>query len=279
MLLFGRPGKEIPFQFFSLWQRYWRMFIARTGSVTLHKEGRSPRKLWQMVTKLKRVWDLSDLALVVFMFGTLLVLIVLVHQIVMDMLLGVSLALAMLILLGDPVPQNPSDFSGFPTLLLIFTLYRLGLNVGTTRLILSEADAGDLIDAFGEFVVSGNFVVGIVIFLILTVINFTVITKGAGRIAEVAARFTLDAMPGKQLSIDAELDKGYITVDEAIEKRRLLQQEADFYGAMWMAPASSSGVLPSRPFWLRWLTSSAVWRLASSKNGWVSLMHWKLTPA
>ena len=182
--------------------------------------------------KLKRVWDLSDLALVVFMFGTLLVLIVPVHQIVMDMLLGVSLALAMLILLVILFLKNPSDFTGFPTLLLIFTLYRLGLNVGTTRLILSEADAGDLIDAFGEFVVSGNFVVGIVIFLILTVINFAVITKGAGRIAEVAARFTLDAMPGKQLSIDAELDKGYITVDEAIEKRRLLQQEADFYGAM-----------------------------------------------
>jgi flagellar biosynthesis protein FlhA len=117
-------------------------------------------------------------------------------------------------------------------LLLIFTLYRLGLNVATTRLILSEADAGELIDAFGEFVVSGSFVVGIVIFLILTVINFVVITKGAGRIAEVAARFTLDAMPGKQLSIDAELDKGYITVEEAIDKRRSLQQEADFYGAM-----------------------------------------------
>ena len=182
--------------------------------------------------KLKRVWDLSDLALVFFMFGTLLVLIVPVHQTVMDMLLGVSLALAMLILLVILFLKNPSDFTGFPTLLLIFTLYRLGLNVGTTRLILSEGDAGDLIDAFGEFVVSGNFVVGIVIFLILTVINFTVITKGAGRIAEVAARFTLDAMPGKQLSIDAELDKGYITVDEAIEKRRLLQQEADFYGAM-----------------------------------------------
>ena len=182
--------------------------------------------------KIKRVWDFSDLALVFFMFGTLLVLIIPVHQIMMDMLLGVSLALALLILLVILFLKNPSDFSGFPTLLLIFTLYRLGLNVASTRLILSEADAGDLIDAFGEFVVSGSFVVGIVIFLILTVINFVVITKGAGRIAEVAARFTLDAMPGKQLSIDAELDKGYITVEEAIEKRRNLQQEADFYGAM-----------------------------------------------
>ena len=182
--------------------------------------------------KIKRVWDFSDLALVFFMFGTLLVLIVPVHQIMMDMLLAVSLALALLILLVILFLRNPSDFSGFPTLLLIFTLYRLGLNVASTRLILSEADAGDLIDAFGEFVVSGSFVVGIVIFLILTVINFVVITKGAGRIAEVAARFTLDAMPGKQLSIDAELDKGYITVEEALEKRRNLQQEADFYGAM-----------------------------------------------
>ncbi len=182
--------------------------------------------------RLKRVWDFSDLALVFFMFGTLLVLIVPVHQIMMDMLLGVSLALALLTLLVILFIKNPSDFTGFPTLLLIFTLYRLGLNVATTRLILAEADAGQLIDAFGEFVVSGSFVVGIVIFLILTVINFVVITKGAGRIAEVAARFTLDAMPGKQLSIDAELDKGYITVEEALDKRRLLQQEADFYGAM-----------------------------------------------
>ena len=182
--------------------------------------------------KIKRVWDFSDLALVFFIFGTLLVLIIPVHQIMMDLLLAVSLALALLILLVILFLRNPSDFSGFPTLLLIFTLYRLGLNVASTRLILSEADAGDLIDAFGEFVVSGSFVVGIVIFLILTVINFVVITKGAGRIAEVAARFTLDAMPGKQLSIDAELDKGYITVEEALEKRRNLQQEADFYGAM-----------------------------------------------
>ena len=182
--------------------------------------------------KVKRVWDFSDLALVFFIFCTLLVLIIPVHQIMMDLLLAVSLALALLILLVILFLRNPSDFSGFPTLLLIFTLYRLGLNVASTRLILSEADAGDLIDAFGEFVVSGSFVVGIVIFLILTVINFVVITKGAGRIAEVAARFTLDAMPGKQLSIDAELDKGYITVEEALEKRRNLQQEADFYGAM-----------------------------------------------
>ena len=181
---------------------------------------------------IKRVWDFSDLALVFFMFGTLLVLIIPVHQVVMDMLLGVSLALALLILLVILFIKNPSDFTGFPTLLLIFTLYRLGLNVATTRLILSEANAGELIDAFGEIVVSGSFVVGIVIFLILTVINFVVITKGAGRIAEVAARFTLDAMPGKQLSIDAELDKGYITVEEAIDKRRSLQQESDFYGAM-----------------------------------------------
>ncbi|MGY8731847.1 MAG: flagellar biosynthesis protein FlhA, partial [Pirellulales bacterium] len=181
---------------------------------------------------IKRVWDFSDLALVFFMFGTLLVLIIPVHQVVMDMLLGVSLALSLLTLLVILFIKNPSDFTGFPTLLLIFTLYRLGLNVATTRLILSEADAGELIDAFGEFVVSGSFVVGIVIFLILTVINFVVITKGAGRIAEVAARFTLDAMPGKQLSIDAELDKGYITVEEAINKRRSLQQETDFYGAM-----------------------------------------------
>ena len=137
------------------------------------------------------------------MFGTLMVLSIPVHRSMMDLLLAFSLASSLLILLVILYLKNPSDFSGFPTLLLVLTLYRLGLNVATTRLILSDADAGDLINAFGEFVVRGSFVVGIVIFLILTVINFVVITKGAGRIAEVAARFTLDAMPGKQLSIDA----------------------------------------------------------------------------
>src|SRR5690606_11274649 len=125
-----------------------------------------------------------------------------------------------------------AEFSVFPTILLSITLFRLGLNVASTRLILLDGFAGDVINTFGNFVVRGNFVVGIVDFLILVVINFVVITKGSGRIAEVAARFTLDSMPGKQMSIDAELNAGAIDEIEANRRRQKVQKDADFYGAM-----------------------------------------------
>ena len=117
-------------------------------------------------------------------------------------------------------------------MLLIITLFRLSLNVGTTRLILGDGYAGKMIEAFGAFVMKGNYVVGFIIFLILVIINFVVITKGAGRIAEVAARFTLDSMPGKQMSIDADLNAGIIDETEARSRREEVSQEADFYGAM-----------------------------------------------
>ena len=143
-----------------------------------------------------------------------------------------SIGSALLIMLVILYVKDPPEFSGFPTLLLAVTLFRLGLNVATTRLILLEGEAGHIIEAFGNFVVRGNYVVGAVIFLILIVINFVVITKGAGRIAEVAARFTLDAMPGKQMAIDAELNAGLIDEDTARKRRRKVQTEADFYGAM-----------------------------------------------
>jgi flagellar biosynthesis protein FlhA len=181
---------------------------------------------------LKRFWKYGDLGLVVFMFGTLLLLVQPVPPFVLDLLLSLSIATALLILLVILYLKEPSDFSGFPTLLLIVTLFRLGLNVASTRLILLDGFAGNIIKAFGEFVVGGSYVVGTVVFLILTVINFIVITKGAGRIAEVAARFTLDALPGKQMSIDAELNAGLIKEEEARTRRTSLQQEADFYGAM-----------------------------------------------
>ena len=180
----------------------------------------------------QRFWKYGDLGLVVFMFGTLLLLIQPVPTIVLDLLLTSSIASSLLILLVILYLKEPSEFSGFPTLLLILTLFRLGLNVASTRLILGDGYAGQVIDAFGNYVVKGNYVVGAVIFLILTVINFIVITKGAGRIAEVAARFTLDALPGKQMSIDAELNAGLIKEDQARARRSALQQEADFYGAM-----------------------------------------------
>ena len=128
--------------------------------------------------------------------------------------------------------RNPAEFTGFPTLLLFITLYRLALNVASTRLILLDGYAGHIIEAFGNFVVRGNYVVGLVVFLILVLINFIVITKGAGRIAEVAARFTLDALPGKQMAIDAELNAGLINETEARNRRRTVEEEADFYGAM-----------------------------------------------
>ena len=174
----------------------------------------------------------GDLWLILGIFGTVLLLIFPVPPLVLDLLLTVSIALSLLILLVILYVEEPADFSGFPTLLLFITLFRLALNVATTRLILLDGYAGHIIEAFGNFVVRGNYIVGLVVFFILVLINFIVITKGAGRIAEVAARFTLDAMPGKQMAIDAELSAGVITEAEARTRRKKVEQEADFYGAM-----------------------------------------------
>ena len=150
----------------------------------------------------------------------------------LDIFLTLNIALAVIILLVCLYTQEPLDYSSFPTVLLIATLFRLGLNVSSTRLILLEAQAGNVINSFGEFVVGGNYVVGFVIFIILVLINFMVITGGATRVAEVSARFTLDKMPGKQLSIDADLNSGLINEDEAKERRQKLERETDFYGTM-----------------------------------------------
>ncbi len=174
----------------------------------------------------------GDLAFVAALFGTVVLLVVPVGPMLLDLLLATSIAISLLILLIIVYVKEPEDFSGFPTLLLSVTLYRLALNVASTRLILVDGHAGNIIQAFGDFVVRGNYVVGAVVFLILVVINFMVITKGAGRIAEVAARFTLDAMPGKQMAIDAELNAGLIDESTATRRRGKIQKEADFYGAM-----------------------------------------------
>ena len=151
---------------------------------------------------------------------------------ILDLLITVSIASSLIVLLVSLQTSNPMDLSAFPTLLLLLTLFRLGLNVGSTRIILGSGEGGQVITAFGNFVVGGNYAVGVVIFLILVAINFIVITKGAGRVAEVAARFTLDAMPGRQMSIDADLNAGVIDDAEAREMRRAVSLEADFYGAM-----------------------------------------------
>jgi flagellar biosynthesis protein FlhA len=174
----------------------------------------------------------GDLWLILGVFGTVLLLILPVPPLLLDLLLTVSIALSLLVLLIILYVQEAADFTGFPTLLLFITLFRLALNVASTRLILLDGYAGHIIEAFGNFVVRSNYVVGLVVFLILVLINFVVITKGAGRIAEVAARFTLDAMPGKQMAIDAELSAGVINESEARSRRRKVEQEADFYGAM-----------------------------------------------
>ncbi len=160
-----------------------------------------------------------------------------VPPIMMDFLLSISITLAIMILLVGFFVQQVLDFSVFPSILLIVTLYRLSLNIATTRLILLRGhegpDAiGKVISSFGQFVVGGEYIVGLVVFIILVVINFTVITKGSGRIAEVAARFNLDSMPGKQMAIDADLNAGLIGEEDAIERREKITKEADFYGAM-----------------------------------------------
>ncbi len=186
----------------------------------------------QKPSRLTRLLQQGDIWLILAVFSTVLLLILPVPPFLLDLLLTVSIAVALLILLIILYIQEATEFTGFPSLLLFVTLFRLALNVASTRLILLDGYAGHIIEAFGNFVVRGNYVVGLVIFLILVLINFVVITKGAGRIAEVAARFTLDAMPGKQMAIDAELSAGVITEEQARTRRRKVEQEADFYGAM-----------------------------------------------
>lgn len=183
-------------------------------------------------SNLGRLFRNGDLLLTFGLLGTILLMIVPVSPFLLDGFLAISIALSLLILLVILYVREPADFTAFPTLLLFITLFRLSLNIASTRLILLDGYAGHIIETFGNFVVRGNYVVGLVVFFILVVINFIVITKGAGRIAEVAARFTLDAMPGKQMAIDAELNAGVINEAQARERRRKVEQEADFYGAM-----------------------------------------------
>ncbi|MHB1175529.1 MAG: FHIPEP family type III secretion protein, partial [Sulfuriferula sp.] len=155
----------------------------------------------------------------------------------LDIFFSFNIALAIIVLLTSLYTVKPLDFIVFPTVLLVSTMLRLSLNVASTRIVLTEghtgpAAAGKVIEAFGHFLIGGNYAVGIVVFIILTIINFMVVTKGAGRIAEVGARFTLDAMPGKQMAIDADLNAGLIGEQDARQRRTEVAQEAEFYGAM-----------------------------------------------
>jgi flagellar biosynthesis protein FlhA len=176
----------------------------------------------------------------VFIFGVvglILLMVLPIPTVLLDLLLAINIAIALSILVVSLYMKKPLDFSSFPAVVLVTTLFRLTLNIASTRLILLKGSegpdaAGDIIYTFGNFVVGGNYVVGVVVFIILVIINFVVITKGSGRIAEVGARFTLDAMPGKQMSIDADLNAGLINEDEARRRRSQVEAEADFYGAM-----------------------------------------------
>jgi flagellar biosynthesis protein FlhA len=197
-------------------------------------EGEGKKAKVNSISSLRKAFGgrAGDLGLVAVIIGILMIIIIPLPPELLSVLLITNLAFSLIILFATLFVTHPLQLSVFPALLLVVTLFRLALNISSTRLILARGEAGSVIQAFGDFVVAGNYVVGFIVFVIITVIQFVVITSGAGRVAEVAARFTLDAMPGKQMSIDADLNSGLITEQEARERRRLIQREADFFGAM-----------------------------------------------
>lgn len=184
------------------------------------------------LAKLAKLLQNNDVVLAIGLVTIVAMMVLPIPPFLLDFLLTINISLAVVILLVCLYTREPLDYSSFPTILLVATLFRLGLNVSATRLILLYGEAGNVINSFGQFVVGGNYVVGAVIFIILVIINFMVITGGATRVAEVSARFTLDSMPGKQLSIDADLNSGLITEEEAKARRRKIERETNFYGTM-----------------------------------------------
>jgi flagellar biosynthesis protein FlhA len=181
--------------------------------------------------------EAGDIGLVLAVIGILLAMILPIPAMLLDFCLALNVTVAVIVLINTMYVTSPMDFAIFPTLLLVLTLFRLALNIASTRLILLHGSegplaAGAVIKSFGSFVVGGNYVIGMIIFVILVLINFIVITKGSGRIAEVAARFTLDAMPGKQMAIDADLNAGIIDENEARDRRKAIARESEFHGAM-----------------------------------------------
>ena len=172
-------------------------------------------------------------AVSLFVITIVLLLIIPLSPFLLDVMIIINISISLIILLISMNIRTPLEFSIFPSLLLVTTLFRLGINVSSTRnILMNQGEAGAVIKAFGDFVLQGNPVVGFIIFIIILLVQFIVITKGAERVAEVAARFTLDAMPGKQMAVDADLSSGLITEDQARKRRSDIQREADFYGAM-----------------------------------------------
>src|ERR1700742_137617 len=181
---------------------------------------------------IKKLMSHADLVAAVAVVLVVVMMIVPLPPGVIDLFITLNIASAITIVVATLYVPRALDFAAFPSLLLLTTMFRLAINVSVTRQILLHGDGGSVVKAFGSFVVGGNVVVGLVIFLILIVIQFVVVTNGAGRVAEGSARFTLDAMPGKQMAIDADLNAGLITDEQARERRREISREADFYGAM-----------------------------------------------
>ncbi len=192
----------------------------------------STKQQMERIPWLEKFTARSDVVLAVAAVGVVVLMIIPIPPMLLDVLIALNISLGLIVLMVSMYMERSLDFSIFPGLLLLTTLFRLGINVASTRMILGEAYAGKIIESFGSFVVKGNYIVGIVIFLILVLINFMVITKGSTRIAEVAARFTLDAMPGKQMAVDADMNNGVIDEEEANHRRKDIRREADFYGAM-----------------------------------------------
>jgi flagellar biosynthesis protein FlhA len=181
---------------------------------------------------LKRLLKHTDLLAAVAVLVVITMLVIPLPSLLLDLFITMNIAAALAVAVATMYLKKPLEFSSFPSLLLLTTMFRLAINVSVTRLILTKGSAGSVVHDFGQFVVSGNVIIGLVIFLILVVIQFVVVTNGAGRVAEVAARFTLDAMPGKQMAIDADLNAGLITDEQARSRRAEIAREADFYGAM-----------------------------------------------
>ncbi|MCH9627816.1 MAG: Flagellar biosynthesis protein FlhA [Chlamydiales bacterium] len=184
------------------------------------------------LARLRHAFGHADAVLACGVIGLVLLLVIPLPPFLLDALLCLSIVFSVMALLLTIYVENALEFSSFPSLLLFLTLYRLGLNIASTRMILTHGEGGDIIRTFGSFVTHGNLTVGVILFALLTLINFIVVTKGSGRIAEVAARFTLEALPGKQLAIDGELSSGLISQEEAKKEREKVSQEAEFYGAM-----------------------------------------------
>ena len=234
---FRNGGTPAAAQTFGARGRHSRGEAATMVDVTAGQGGAKPSGGFPSLSEIGDVLKRGDLALA---FGVLTILVVLIlplPAIVLDLFLAISITVSILILMTALFIQAPLEFSAFPTVLLISTMLRLSLNMASTRLILSHghegtAAAGHVIEAFGNFVMSGNFVIGIIVFAILVIVNFVVITKGSGRIAEVAARFHLDSMPGKQMAIDADLSAGLIDEKTAKARRKELEDESGFFGAM-----------------------------------------------